>query len=238
MWPLSSPVAFHWAMNSFCDRLPISAVTSIETGMVTRAIRASSGETTNIIDHHADHREQRREQLAQRLLQGLGDVVDVVGHPAQQLTAGLPVEVAQRQPVDLGLDLVAQRVDRALHRAVEQVALQPHEQRATARTGRARPAGTGRAGSKSMPWPGTTSSRCDQVGERVVALGAELRRPPAPWWPRPAGSCRSTPVKMTSVARPRMQRADDVERRCRSRPGTTHADRAPAARARDGRAAA
>ena len=49
MCPLSSPVAFHWAMNSRCDRLPITVVTRIDTGMVTRAIAASSGETTSII---------------------------------------------------------------------------------------------------------------------------------------------------------------------------------------------
>ena len=36
-------------MNSFCDRLPITAVTSTDTGMVTSAMSASSGETTNII---------------------------------------------------------------------------------------------------------------------------------------------------------------------------------------------
>ena len=49
MWPLSSPVAFHCAMNSFCDRFPITPVTRIDIGMVTRATRASSGEMTNII---------------------------------------------------------------------------------------------------------------------------------------------------------------------------------------------
>ena len=49
MWELSSPVTFHCAMNSFCDRLPITVVTRIETGMVNSAISASSGETTIII---------------------------------------------------------------------------------------------------------------------------------------------------------------------------------------------
>ena len=28
MWPFSSPVAFHWETNSFCDRLPMKLVTS------------------------------------------------------------------------------------------------------------------------------------------------------------------------------------------------------------------
>ena len=36
-------------MNSFCDRLPITVVTRPTTGMVTSAMIASSGETTNII---------------------------------------------------------------------------------------------------------------------------------------------------------------------------------------------
>ena len=49
MWPFSSPVAFHCAVNSFCERLPITPVISTEIGMVTSAIRARTGETTNII---------------------------------------------------------------------------------------------------------------------------------------------------------------------------------------------
>ena len=63
-------------------------------------------------DAQGDHREQRRdgehhdpdaqqhedrvEQLTQGLLQSLGDVVDVVGHPAQQLATRLAVEIGQR----------------------------------------------------------------------------------------------------------------------------------------------
>ena len=49
MWPLSSPVVRHCATNCFCARFPITPVTSTEIGMVIRAIRASSGETTNIM---------------------------------------------------------------------------------------------------------------------------------------------------------------------------------------------
>ena len=37
--------------------------------------------------HYEDHRQQRCEQLAHRLLERLGHVVDVVGHPAEQLAA-------------------------------------------------------------------------------------------------------------------------------------------------------
>ncbi len=41
-------------------------------------------------DDDADDGEQRGQQLAQRLLQALGDVVDVVRDPAEQLAAGWP----------------------------------------------------------------------------------------------------------------------------------------------------
>ena len=108
IWPFSAPVCVHCAMNCFCERFAIVLVTSIDSGTVTSAISASNGEIDEHHRQHADHGEQRRQQLAQRLLQGLRDVVDVVGHPAQQLAARLPVEVRQRQPVELVLDLGAQ----------------------------------------------------------------------------------------------------------------------------------
>ena len=127
MWALSRPVAFHWAMNFGCERFAIAFVTSIVTGMVTSAISASSGEITNITVDHADDREQRRDELAQRLLQALRDVVDVVGDPAEQLAARLRVDVGQRQPVELVVDVGAQLAHGALHHVVEQVTLQPRQ---------------------------------------------------------------------------------------------------------------
>src|SRR5918997_1934279 len=48
MWPLSRPVVAHWATNCGCDRLPTIVVTQIDTGTVTTAISASSGEIQNI----------------------------------------------------------------------------------------------------------------------------------------------------------------------------------------------
>ena len=48
MCALSEPVCFHWATNSFCERLAIRVVTAIDSGMVTSAITASSGEMTSI----------------------------------------------------------------------------------------------------------------------------------------------------------------------------------------------
>ena len=100
-------------------------VTSTDSGIVTSAIDGEQRRDHEHHHQHADHREQRGEQLAQRLLQALGDVVDVVGDPAEQLAARLPVEVGQRQPVELVLDVGAQPEDGALHDVVEQVALQP-----------------------------------------------------------------------------------------------------------------
>jgi hypothetical protein len=48
MWPLSRPVVAHCATNCGCDRLPIVVVTSTDTGTVTSAMTANSGEIQNI----------------------------------------------------------------------------------------------------------------------------------------------------------------------------------------------
>ena len=84
------------------------------------------------VEHHRNDtqdRQQGREQLAQRLGQALGDVVDVVGHPAEQLAPRLPVEEAEREPVDLLLDLGPHPIHGPLHHVVDQIPLQPAEQR-------------------------------------------------------------------------------------------------------------
>ena len=49
MCPLSLPVVDHCWTNCGCARLPIAAATSTETGTVTSAISASSGEIQNIM---------------------------------------------------------------------------------------------------------------------------------------------------------------------------------------------
>ena len=123
-------------------------------------------------DHHADHREQRREQLGQRLLQGLGDVVDVVGDPAQQLTARRAVEVGQRQSVDLALHLVAHPVDGPLHRRVQQVALPPQQQGADHVEPQRDQQDLAEQAEVDAD-PGGDVEALHQVGERVVALRAE-----------------------------------------------------------------
>ncbi len=47
--PFSSPVCRHCATNSFCERLAITAVVTRVSGMVTRAMMASVGESRSII---------------------------------------------------------------------------------------------------------------------------------------------------------------------------------------------
>ena len=83
-------------------------------------------------EHHhadADDRQRRLHELRERLLQGLLDVVDVVGHSRHHVAALPGVEVAQRQPVDLALDVLTQSVDDAHDQGVEDVPLRPHEHR-------------------------------------------------------------------------------------------------------------
>jgi len=78
--------------------------------------------------HDEADREQRGDELAHRLLQALGNVVDVVGDPAEQLTARLAIEVSERKSVQLVFDIGPQLVDRALNDVVQQVALKKREQ--------------------------------------------------------------------------------------------------------------
>src|SRR5258705_10221394 len=48
MWPLSLPVVAHCRTNCGCERLPIAAVMTTDTGTVINAMSASSGEIHNI----------------------------------------------------------------------------------------------------------------------------------------------------------------------------------------------
>ena len=66
-------------------------------------------------EQHADDGQHRGDHLAERLLQRLGQVVDVVGDPGQDLPAGLRVEVPQRQPGQLGLHVRAHPEHQPLH---------------------------------------------------------------------------------------------------------------------------
>ena len=66
--------------------------------------------------------------MAQRLLKCLRDVVDVVGHTAQEVATRVLVEVLEWQDVDLVLDARTELVDNALRGRVEDEALCPPEQ--------------------------------------------------------------------------------------------------------------
>ena len=59
----------------------------------------------------------------------MGDVVDVVGDPAEQLAAGLLVEVGKREAVQLVLDVAPEPVDGAVDRDGEHAPLHPLQQR-------------------------------------------------------------------------------------------------------------
>ena len=130
MCALSLPVRRHWAMNWPCERFMIrDGHEHRERHRDQRDQRQQRRDP----EHHRQHRddgEQRGEQLAHRLLEGLADVVDVVGDPAHQLAARLLVEVLQRQRVDLVLDVGAHPAHGPLDDVVEEVALAPRQDRA------------------------------------------------------------------------------------------------------------
>ena len=91
-------------------------MTSIDSGIVTSAISASSGEIQNIIASTPTTVSSEVSSWLIVCCRRLRDVVDVVGDPAEQLAARLLVEVAQRQPVQLVLDVGAQPAARCAAR--------------------------------------------------------------------------------------------------------------------------
>ena len=116
---------------------------------------------------------------------------------------GWLVEVGQRQPVELVLDVAAQPVDGAVHRAGEHPALHPLQQRGDG-VQRQTNISTWPSAVKSMPWPGTTGP-----SRRACRRGCPGPRPAAPsaacCWVTPAGICvPKTPAKIRSVAPPRI----------------------------------
>ncbi|CAM3908549.1 hypothetical protein MIFL109517_10150 [Micrococcus flavus] len=88
------------------------------------------GELPGQPDHHPDDAEDGQHRVhegGERLLQGLLDVVHVIGGAGEQVAALAGVEVAQRQPVDLRLDVLAQPEHDPHHQVVQHAPLQPHE---------------------------------------------------------------------------------------------------------------
>ena len=171
MCALSRPVRRHCWMNMPCDRFMIRPVSSIASGTVTSATSASVGEIQNII---ASTPTTVSSEVSSWLIVccsvWLTLSMSLVTR-RQQLAARLLVEVAQRQPVDLLLDVGAHPPHGALHDVVEQVALQPGQQRRGDVDARAPSSSTCATASKSTPWPGTTSMPRDHVGELVRRRG-------------------------------------------------------------------
>ena len=129
MWAFSRPVLAHCATNSRCDLRAIVRVTHSDSGTVSTVISRQQRRDRQHHHQHGHHGQHRRQQLADRHRQRRLDVVDVVGDPAEHLAALSRIEVGQRQPVHLVLDIGAQRNHRALHGDVQQPCLHPDQQR-------------------------------------------------------------------------------------------------------------
>ena len=123
-------------------------------------------------DEHADHRQQGGDQLGQALLERLPDVVDVVRDPAQDVAPGVPVEVLERQPAELLVDVPAQPVDRPLGDPGHDVGLHPAE-------GRAEQVDAGQEqqdpaqGAEVDPLAGGQGQAGEHVGQLSLAGGAQ-----------------------------------------------------------------
>ncbi len=103
IWALSAPVVPHWARNLGRAR---PAIDPHPEHRQRDGDERHDREQRRDHEHHhrhADEQQDRREHLAHRLLEALGQVVEVVGDPAEQVTALVLVDVAQRERVDLGL---------------------------------------------------------------------------------------------------------------------------------------
>ena len=83
----SVPVKRHCAMNRFFERAVISFIVTSEIGTVTSVMIASSGEIEIIITTTPMMVSVEVSIMLKRLLEALGDVVDVVGDPAEQIAA-------------------------------------------------------------------------------------------------------------------------------------------------------
>ena len=184
-WPLSAPVDAHWATNCFCERLMMRIVTTSDAGHGEQRDQREDRADREHHDQHADDRQQRRDELGQALLERLADVVDVVGDAAQQVAARVVVEVAQRQPAELAVDVLAQPVDGPLGDAGHDVGLHPAEERAEQVDRR-----------RAMPRIAAERAEVDaRAGREVMAasmsaswswpLARGARRRPAPGSPRP-----------------------------------------------------
>ena len=93
---------------------------------------------------------------------------------------GMAVEVLQRQPAELLVDVRAQPADGPLGDAGHDPGLHPAEERAQDVDADEQDAGSPASALKSMPWPGVRSIAATHVGELVLAAGRAGRRRPGP----------------------------------------------------------
>ena len=89
------------------------------------------GEQRTYPDHHGEHADDGKDgghELGEGLLEGRGDIVDVVRDPAEEVSARRGVVVLQRQPAELVIDFLPKPEHRALGNAGHDRVLRPGEQ--------------------------------------------------------------------------------------------------------------
>ena len=126
---LSRPVWSHWSTKRGRDRRVMNRMIQNDSGRLTSATRASERRDDEHHDDRPDEHEGVGQQLADGLLKALGQVVDVVGDPAEQVASRRAVDVTERHPVELVLDIGAQPAHRALDHPGEGVRSQVLERR-------------------------------------------------------------------------------------------------------------
>ena len=125
-------------------------------------------------DEHADDREGGGDQLGEALLQRRRDVVDVVGHAAEDIAARVLVEVLEGQPGELLIHAPPQAVDGALRHPCHGVLLHPGEDGARKVDGDQRQQDA-LQGAEIHAVARVQVHRGEHLGERVLALRPECR---------------------------------------------------------------
>ena len=123
---------------------------------------------------HAADRQDRGEELAEALLQRGREVVDVVRDPAQDVAVRVAVEVPQRQPAELLLDLAAQPEHGALRDPRHDVPLAVVEGRTEQVHDRRQAEDPAELGDVDAP-PRRDVHRGDHVGELGLVMGSQQR---------------------------------------------------------------
>ena len=79
-------------------------------------MRATSVIVALMRQHHRDDEQEGQDAAdhpGQRLLESVAQRVDIIGHPAEHIAERMIVKVADRQPLDLLLERIAQIVHRS-----------------------------------------------------------------------------------------------------------------------------